>query len=574
MIRRIDPLGIAALAVAGVLTLGGCATTGDGDADAAQGSTLDRIRAEIDASIEANREQARADEAELEAALMPEVEPAMPDIEADEMRFDLAVDDVAARAFFRGLVEGTPYNMIVHPDVEGSLSLELKDVTVPDVMRMVRRVYGYEYERDGQSYIVTPARMQSRIFHVDYLNVRRAGESRTTISSGEATSLSQDDSDDSNDSNGIDSNDSSGESRVRPSSRIDTNSRADFWGGLRDTLERIIGAGEGRQVMIDAQAGLVVVRGMPAELRDVGNYLAAAQQNLQRQVILEAKIVEVELSDAHQRGINWAALNNGADAIAGLQTTLSGGQSTILNEDGTFDPGSVTGTEQQDLFDFGGLFAIGARTDDFAALIRLLDTQGDVQVLSSPRVSTINNQKAVIKVGTDEFFVTDIELDDDTSSFTGTQSNSVDIELTPFFSGISLDVTPQISRHGDVTLHVHPSVSEVRDQTKNLIIADQQQSLPLALSSVRESDSVVRAENGQVVVIGGLMRDETIRRQAQSGFLGDIPLLGHLFRQRQDESRQSELVILLRPVIPESSRDWSEAMEGVSDRLRQERGEQ
>jgi len=188
-----------------------------------------------------------------------------------------------------------------------------------------------------------------------------------------------------------------------------------------------------------------------------------------------------------------------------------------------------------------------------------------VQVLSSPRVSTVNNQKAVIKVGTDEFFVTDIESDQNTG--TVTTQNTVDIELTPFFSGIALDVTPQIGRDGNVTLHVHPTVSEVIDQEKTLTVANQQQTLPLAFSSIRESDSIVRARNGQVIVIGGLMQDQSSRRRAKSGGLGDIPLFGALFRQKADSSRQSELVILLRPIVADSPSVWRDELDGVSRRL-------
>jgi MSHA biogenesis protein MshL len=215
--------------------------------------------------------------------------------------------------------------------------------------------------------------------------------------------------------------------------------------------------------------------------------------------------------------------------------------------------------------DFGGVFAIGARAEDFAALIRLLDTQGDVQVLSSPRVSTLNNQKAVIKVGTDEFFVTDIETDTDTG--TASTNRSVDVDLTPFFSGIALDVTPQIGREGDITLHVHPTVSEVRDQTKSITFAGQQQTLPLAQSQVRESDSIVRAGDGQVIVIGGLMQDQATRNRAQPSGLGSLPLIGGAFRQSRDSSERSELVILLRPVIANNGTDWSQRIDELRNRL-------
>lgn len=545
--RRVRTLLAAAVLVSG------CAGTGHEDTPRREGSTLDRIRSALDEGARSNADAETP--GDVSAALMPEVAPEVP-APADEPRFDLSVDEAPARAFFMGLVEGTPYNMVVHPDVRGTISLELKDVTVPEVMQIAQRVYGYEHERRRNGYIVLPARLQSRIFHVDYLDVNRSGESNMRVSSGQVSETRND--------TGADG----GTGRRTPSSRIATSSEADFWGRLDAMVRSVVGPGEGRSVIVDPEAGLVVVRAMPGELRDVEAYLRAAQENLQRQVILEAKILEIRLSEEHEAGINWGALaeaSNGDRAFAG-QTTLSGGESTVLTAGGAFDPTSITRPGDASQFDFGGLFAIGARTTDFAALIRLLDTQGDVQVLSSPRVSTLNNQKAVIKVGTDEFFVTDIESQRDIGATAS--SRSLDVELTPFFSGIALDVTPQIGRDGNVTLHVHPSVSDVRDQTKNIVVAGEQQSLPLAFSSVRESDSVVRARDGQVIVIGGLMEDQATRRRAQAGGLGSIPLLGALFRQRADSSERTELVILLRPVIADAPSDWSGQMDDFSRRLR------
>lgn len=548
-----NPARFITIGLAFVLALlAGCATTKHEDAPESEESTLERIRGELDQGAASNQSEALPPE--VQNALMPEVEAQLP-AEVDEARFDISVNEVPAREFFMGLVQDTPYNMMVHPDVSGQISLELKDVSVPIVMDMVRRVYGYEFEKREHSYIVMPARLQQRIFYVDYLNVSRGGESNTRVNSGQVTQTANN-----NDSN----NGGGGASRTaEPGARIATESDADFWDGLEQSIRGLIGDGEGRNVVVQPQAGIVVVRAMPPELRDVGEYLEAAQTNLQRQVILEAKILEVRLSEQHEAGVNWGALGNGNEAAGVGQTAIRDGSSTVLTDSGTFDPTSVTSASG---VDFGGLFAIGARTDDFAALIRLLDSQGDVQVLSSPRVSTVNNQKAVIKVGTDEFFVTDIESDTDVSAATSTRS--VDVDLTPFFSGIALDVTPQIGRDGDVTLHVHPTVSEVRDQVKNITVAGQTQSLPLAFSQVRESDSVVRARDGQVIVIGGLMQDESMRQRAQAGGLGDLPLIGGLFRQRADSSRQTELVILLKPIIADSGDDWSGQMEGMSRRLR------
>ncbi|MDZ7788271.1 MAG: pilus (MSHA type) biogenesis protein MshL [Halofilum sp. (in: g-proteobacteria)] len=551
-----------AAAFAAALLLAGCASPMEREPES--GPTLDRIRAALDEGAAANEPEETP--ADVEAALMPGMDEQLSAEQADAgtetERFDLAVTNATARAFFMGLVEGTPYNMVVHPDVEGEISLELKDVTVPEVMDIARRVYGYEFERRSTGYIVMPARMESQIFYVDYLNVNREGESNMRVSSGEVTSAP-------GNGGGNEGNGGGGGTTRDPGSRIATSSDANFWGTLRETVRSIVGSGEGRSVIVDPQAGLVVVRAMPGELRDVRGYLSAAQDNLQRQVVLEAKILEVRLSESSETGINWAALGQGSngDAVVAGQGTLSQGNTDVLTDSGAFDPTSITSPGGAGgAFDFGGIFAIGARANDFAALIRLLNTQGDVQVLSSPRVSTLNNQKAVIKVGTDEFFVTDVETDTDTTAATSTRS--VDVDLTPFFSGIALDVTPQISRSGSITLHVHPTVSEVSDQQKSITFAGQEQSLPLAVSQVRESDSVVRAEDGQVIVIGGLMQDQSTRNRAQPGGLGDLPLIGGAFRQKADSSSRSELVILLRPMITGGgSGDWSRQIEEMRKRL-------
>ena len=203
---------------------------------------------------------------------------------------------------------------------------------------------------------------------------------------------------------------------------------------------------------------------------------------------------------------------------------------------------------------------------DFNALIELLEVQGRTRVLSSPRVATLNNQKAVIKAGTDEFFVTDVSAD----TITGTASTtSRDVELTPFFSGVALDVTPQISADGMVTLHIHPTVSDVTDQEKDLTISGQTDRLPLAVSEVRESDTVVRARSGQIVVIGGLMRDRSREQDYGTPLLGKLPGIGGLFRSKRNVSRKSELVILLKPVVVNDDRAWSAAAQESLDRVQQ-----
>lgn len=499
---------------------------------------------------------------EIDRALLP---PLNTSNDTAPQRFDVAADGVNARAFFAGLAGETRTNVVVHPDISGSISLNLRDVTLEETLNIVREVYGYYHMPISGGYQILPNRIQTRIFEVDYLTLKRSGSSSTRVSSGQVS-----DGEDSNRYSDSDNTSTGSSNRSSISgSRINTESESDFWAELRQTLTSLVGSEEGRNVILQPHAGLVVVRAMPDELDLVARYLDRTQGSLQRQVILEAKIIEVELGDGFQSGINWGALvQNGGDSATfgqiGGGSMLGDGVSSIQGNTSNLNPDNPSPMDGLVTNAFGGVFSAALDFKNFQAFIEAAETQGDVHVLSSPRVSTINNQKAVIKVGSDEFFVTDISSD----TVTGTTTTTTpDITLTPFFSGIALDVTPQISADGQITLHIHPTVSEVKDQTKIITVSGQEQSLPLAYSSVRESDTIVRAQNGQVVVIGGLMKEESRNEKAAVPWLGRIPGMGMLFRQQRDSDTKSELVILLRPQVVQSSTEWNRAMEASNTRI-------
>lgn len=161
-----------------------------------------------------------------------------------------------------------------------------------------------------------------------------------------------------------------------------------------------------------------------------------------------------------------------------------------------------------------------------------------MQVLSSPRVTATNNQKAVIKVGDDEYFVTDVSSQNTISA--ATTSVTPNIELTPFFSGIALDVTPQIDADGGVLLHVHPSVIETQEQEKVITLNEERFVLPLAQSNIRESDTVIHARTGEIVVIGGLMQTIISETHSKTPLLGDIPVLGEMFKNRSESEQKKD----------------------------------
>ena len=529
---------------------------------AKQGTALDKMREELQqGQQEALAQPAVIPPAEISAALMPSIDLNLGAVDDMANRFDVRVNNAEAREFLMGLVEGTPYNMVVHPDVKGTISLNLKNVTIPDVMSTLRDVYGYEYNQTAAGFQVLPVRLQSRIFYVNYLNLKRAGTSEVTVSSGQITQTAGDDDDS-----------TSTVTENQAAASVSTTNEADVWTELRAALGGIIGAGEGRSITVSPQSGIVVARAMPAELREIENFLREMQSSLQRQVILEAKIIEVELSDGYQSGINWAkiASGDGGDNQAKIGQTgggsifESGENAELAGNTGSLDPDAADAIENLGVAAFGGVFSAAIKIGDFTAFIELLETQGNAQVLSSPRVATMNNQKAIIKVGQDEFFVTDISSD---TVIGTTTTSSPDITLTPFFSGIALDVTPQIDRDGTVILHIHPSISEVEDQTKSLVISGELQTLPLALSTVRESDNIVRARNGQVVVIGGLMKNVMKEEIAATPVLGDLPFVGTAFRHTQQVARKSELVILLRPIVVDSARTWGNYMSESDKRI-------
>ncbi|MFT5450936.1 MAG: MSHA biogenesis protein MshL [Enterobacterales bacterium] len=486
--------------------------------------------------------------AEVLQALNPKMSTLLNDNNEEE-RFDLAVNNAPAKEFFIGLVEGSDRNVVVSPDVVGNITLDLKNISISLVMDIVRNIYGFEYSLVENVYEIYPAKLKTVMFQVNYLNIKRSGNSAIRVNSGEVADNYSSGPTNNRGNNSSNQNTQGGGNNTdsKHSTKIETTTENDFWKELTETLKLLIADNPKAQIIANPQTSMVIVRALPTEIRTVSSYLNKVQNVMHRQVLLEARFLEVILGDSYQAGIDWSS-------IAKVNTS----NDLNFSQNGR----AVKNPDTSSLL--SGIFSASYQSSNFELMIDLLSTQGFVQVLSSPRISTLNNQKAVIKVGTDEFFVTDISST--TTAGGGTSTTSPDVTLTPFFSGIALDVTPQIDEYGSIILHVHPSISEVTDQEKILRLGDEEVSLPLAKSTIRESDSIIRAQSGQVVVIGGLM--QTVTNDSDSGIplLKDVAGVGNLFKQSNMKNRKTELIILIRPILVDDN-TWGDYLKDSQQRV-------
>ena len=594
--KRIPMRSMAAAAgLLALIALGGCQTT-------PSVTTYDNIKGEVASGASKRPAAAPTVDAAVADALLPpaaalatQLPKARP---ALEERFNVSFNNVPAQQFFRSIVAGTRYNILVHPDVAGTITANLKDVTLPETLDAIREMYGYDYKIEGTRISIKPLTMQTKMFHVNYLVGKRAGMSSTRVTStsvanavnngnGNGNNNNNNQGQNQNNNNGNNQNNNGNNPNGQNGGQMDstdvaTTSANDFWGDLKLAIEAFVGPKEGgRSVVVSPQSGVLVIRAMPDELRNVDAYLKATQLAVDRQVILEAKILEVELNDSYQSGVNWASfasirsshdnrVSGGLVAPGAALTPLpfGGGQPAVITDPSTGLSASTGFSLSNAAGAAGSMFGLAVQTANFAALISFLETQGTVHVLSSPRVAAVNNQKAVLKIGTDEFYVTGVQTT--TNSTTTGNTVSPSVTLQPFFSGVVLDVTPQIDEKGNILLHVHPSVSQVSTINKSVNLGTAGSlNLPLAASATSELDSIVRGQNGQVVAIGGLMRQASTADDSQIPGTGRVPLLSSLFGAKKRVNQKRELVVLIKPTIVEGINNWNDDLLDTNRRIEQ-----
>jgi MSHA biogenesis protein MshL len=536
----------------------------------------------VDPEIQSEVDRAAAGPAPRRAqvpdlALLPPLRMEMPAVAGRPIdpRFDLSVNNAPAPQVFMAIVSGTRYSMLLNPEVSGTISVNLKDVTVVEALDSLRELYGYDYRFEGTRIFVQPAGLQTKIYRVNYLLGQRRGTSDLRVQSGSLADAANPTGPPAPASAGSPAGSQTfggGAARSLDSARVSTQVNSDFWGDLRNALTAIVGTANGRSVVVTPNSGVVLVRAFPQDLRAVEQYLKETRLVVERQVMLEAKVIEVTLADAFQSGINWALFRThdsprGAIGQIGNNTTLGAGTSGSNLSGGGLTANAQIGTLVSGATLAGNnaaVFGLAFQASNFAALLQFLDSQGTTQVLSSPRIATLNNQKAVLKVGTDEFFVTNVATVTTTTGTTTQQTPTVTV--APFFSGIMLDVTPQIDELSNITLHIHPSISEVTESRRVVDLGGSIPSitLPLAKSAVNESDTVVRVTDGNIVAIGGLMSIDV--RDGRTGIPGAADA-NVLLRNSDRQSRKREIVILLKPTIIQNDLSWGQDLRDTRERL-------
>ena len=331
-------------------------------------------------------------------SLMPPLAPlAMPDAPASEPRFDLSVVNAPATQVFMALVSGTRYSMLLPSDLSGSLTVNLKDVSLIEALDTIRELYGYEYRIQGKRIFIEPNTIKTRVFQINYLSSRRRGSSDLRVTNNSLSGTNTAGSTAATPTAAQSTPAGAGTptaARGEDTTRVNMTTDSDFWGDLTRALTTIVGNAEGRSVVINPSFGVVLVRALPNELRNVDKYLRATQLIAERQVMLEAKIIDVTLADGFQAGVNWSTFN-GSNNRASVGVVTPGtilrtqpGQSIIST------PGRAANANERDpILPGGGSFLPGAagmiaasalgrgfwglafQSTNFAALLNFLETR-------------------------------------------------------------------------------------------------------------------------------------------------------------------------------------------------------
>jgi len=394
-------------------------------------------------------------------------------------------------------------NIVTGPEITGLVTVDFHDLALERALSALLQAHGYYWEH--QDDLIQIKQFKTRSFDIDYIRLIRGGTGQNSAQLNSGSSGS-----------GSGGGQTAGQITVKQQDEIN------FWGELEKQIQTLMS--EDGRLVINRLSGTIQITDWYQRVDEIDQFLKKVHQALYRQVEIEVRIYEVNLNDNYSLGIDWSKINfygtSGNISLANIITAPFGGIAL------------KTATT-----------AISFADGSFAGVLEALQEQGEIRIVSQPRVMTLNNQPALIKVATDQPFFTQTvsQGSSGTGNIVTEQANSVTV-------GLVLSVTPQISADGWIMLDVTPIISRLREIT---VSPGGTSTAPVL--DIKQSSTLVRVRDGEMVIIGGLIQEESSETQRKVPLLGDIPLLGRLFTGTYTVKTKSELIIFISPKIMKSS---------------------
>ncbi len=459
--------------------------------------------------------------------------------------YTVVVNQVPIRELLFSMARDADLNLDIDNDIAGKITMNAIDQTLPKILDRIEAQAAITYYLEDGTLKVRADKPYLHVYNIDYLNISRASGGNVSISTEiSATSSGMQGS-------GGDGGGSSGGDN-KASSKIENKSINEFWNTITKNiggiLEQEVTTGSASKVegdnniIVNRESGIIAIRASGKKHKLIKRFIDQVVGSAQRQVLIEATIAEVQLGDKYQAGIDWSVISETATTSTGSTILTKGGIQDVIG-------GSLGATPVFQLATAGSI-----NGNPLNITLKALETFGDVKVLSSPKVMTLNNQTAILKVVDNEVYF-NIDVNVVPGSVTSNALTTIDTTVNTVPVGIVMAVTPFIDEDGTVALNVRPTISRIIDYVTdpNPLLADAGVESRIPVIQVREIETMLKVDDSETVVIGGLMQDQINKENRGVPFLSSIPLLGALFSYTEEEYVKSELVIFIRPVVIENA---------------------
>jgi len=455
--------------------------------------------------------------------------------------YTVVVNQVPIRELLFSMARDADLNLDIDDDISGKITMNAIDQTLPKILDRLESQANITYVLEDGTLKVRADKPYLHVYSVDYLNISRASGGNVKVSTeiGGTSSGAQ--------GAGSSSGASGGKgSTNKASSEIENESINTFWASMKQNISGILeesgastgtASASGNNIIVNKESGIIAVRATSKQHKLINTFINQVVGSAQRQVLIEVTIAEVRLNDDYQAGVDWSLVSETA-TVDGNTVLTKGGIQDVIG-------GNLSSTPFFQLATSGTI-----NGNPLNITLKALETFGDVKVLSSPKVMTLNNQTAILKVVDNEvYFTTDVNVQPSTNTTNSLTTVETTVYTVPV--GIVMSVTPYIDEGESVTLNIRPSISRIVNfvDDPNPLLADAGVVSQIPVIQVREIETMLKVSDSETAVIGGLMQDQINKENRGVPILSSIPLLGALFSYTAERYVKTELVIFIRPVV-------------------------